>query len=690
MVTLEHQVASLLGEDAGHILNNPDADVTLPLPRNLSSSGASGFMERNNMNCAVETRMEVGLVEVASGASNFAATRRANTSMKLWKLCLDLGMIWLERRIRIDALQDQLVAAPSDQQMMSKKSFRRLILLEVMASNGLAHCIADYITAVATPPENSRKIRTVDSSSVSSEYVLRDVTRIHQWTVTLLEQLSAFGKDQILRDFVVPFLYAKSSGIGSIRDLPVLNMQEINTCIALCQTAVAIFEALIMRKISEVSSLIPSHKSDATASNRGAAYTSSKAVIFQHTGLLEGQRQVAAALLGSLRVARLACASPRISLPSITPADRTSSSDSAANTEGKSEHAWAHIEIDFNRRTTVAPELDYALKLLEVDGYCTTPSYSTPKTSSRFLTFADRIASILGISTPSIASKARPEGPLLHPEEAFISLLLSSDGPALRGVARERAAMQRYIDRLTAVLFSPVEAARTQSASPQVDDRHLHSTRGNTAASSGNAYPVTVAFANVLHVLLESFGGMDFTPSEVMGFATDFSVACNYSYVIICSDGSSGSEGRTIDASAFPRRIASVLTALWLLDYGDPACSPTAVLELLRLGFDLGVVSTTDIASYGQGRGAIVPTIDVARHAIARLLVNSQWRPVLTVINYFFPNSTMRALSSKSRTLSGNSLHLTSDSECNAWVLFGSLAAGAAMLEVDDWRVSEL
>jgi hypothetical protein len=255
---------------------------------------------------------------------------------ELWKLCLDLGLVAAHRRRAIDDLVHRLAktaaasaAGGGGAEQMSKKSLRRLVLMETCICNGLAGCVGDFITAVDSsagaslaviPPTPG--VRGAAAAAASGGYILRDVTRVHQWASSLMADLAAFVRDRV-RHAYEPLLFAKAAAAsaGLSFSVPLDLIEELATARRMSEGVVVVFRALVQRKAAEISAVA------------GAG----------STAVLEGQERAAEALLSVVRLLEAACGSPELLAPR----------------PGGSDGAPAEIEVEYESRKKGAGADDF-------------------------------------------------------------------------------------------------------------------------------------------------------------------------------------------------------------------------------------------------------------------------------------------------------------------------------------------
>lgn len=678
LVTAEDQIRTILSYRGVEILSNPDCEVSL---ENTCSTDAPRLGPRaqviypRTVLLGLGQLHSVGAVPVIRG--------------KLYQICLDLGLIVRDRRDAIDKLMKGEISTSKLSEKLSKNTARRIIILETCLSCNLVNTICEYITALdsarfgyrhsstsksaemihsyanvqdylsgGSGVENSGP-REATAAGVDVGYVLRDVTRVHQWAVLLLEQLRTMAKDTILLRFVVPYLIAKGdniTGSAHITDMPVGYTRELASYICLCEGAVAVFRALVTRKTMEVISAAAAIEEEAEHE------TFTAAVPWTATSLLDGQCVVAEAVVAVLKIASLACSTRGVSLP------RQQSPSLLRNHDERTQADPEYLQLADNICDIQSFFGDVSAQMFKQRS-----NYSTPTLmliQDLLVQYIDKFCRVVTDSdTASFISRS-----------GYLSATL---GDVRNREDTSPAELSRHADRLSALLYSPVILALTvQKQGLKFAAANLGLTL-SSAASREEALdifyiPIRHALASIEYTLLDTIditcGAYD--ENAIFGFAGKFGCAC-------------GSQaGKSLSPTfLFPPSWSQSVAAIWMIESGF---STTVSIQVLQ-SYSFESFFESSSAIYRMQSSCFLPISPevLFRYVLHRFLFRGDWKSA---------KSLLRSQTSAGGTAGGlgietydlTPLLLSPENKLN----FGPssrarciiLTLGLAMLQLDEWQ----
>jgi hypothetical protein len=648
---LSVQVLSLLSCRCVDILADPDCDVTLSASSSALSAAAATLPDGQTL----YKRTVILASSQLQKESAPDASPGQQGKKKLWKLCLDLGLIVRDRRDAIDKLMKGEIDAETSKlsEKLSKKTLQRVILMETCLSGGQVNSVCEYITALDSSRFGykdgangahaaaahfryadvegegesggaSGGSREATAAGVDVGYVLRDVTRVHQWAALLLDQLRATAKDTILRRFVVPYLLAKhdsthgGGGAQQITDMPVAYTRELESYIRLCQGTVAVFRALITRKRLEVTAMQAARGADSGA-GAGAGAGVPGAAAWTVTSLLDAQCVVAEAVAGVLRVASLACSARGISLPGPRPAEGGGGEGRAVLSPLEKAHRDRGVAgAEYAMLSPACCDLKELTKDVRVDLFS---PCDCDGGGVRLLLVQDLLTHYLDRVSRTLAAGSREASGGAGAAEYLL-------GDAGREGAGAAGGSARLADRLAGYLFLPVTLAlsiqrtglRSAAALLEVP---LAQGAGREAALDIFYVPMRHAFASVLYSLLDTTAGAapaqgqgSLSEDEIFGFAAKFGVACGS-----VSSSSGGGQGSSL---LLPPAWSGGAAALWMLDSGLHVSGALSAIGAAR--FECFFESRS--GAYRTQTPYFLPFAPetLFRYVVCRLLYKGDWR----------------------------------------------------------------
>lgn len=678
---------SLLKYRGVGILADPDCEVTLSHSTELQSGSSCGYPEFRRT------------VRLATGQLQADKSAHGPKRSKLYQLCLDFGLILRDRRDFIDKLVKGEVKNSKLAEKLSKTTARRIILLETCISCDVVNSICEYITAFDSSRfgykisgnskasgivysyedlEASLNETTVPGTTLPREataggidvgYILRDITRVHQWAVLLLDQLRSTAKDTILRRFVVPFLLAKgdrheAEGNFRITDMPVTYTRELASYIRLCEGSVAIFRSLITRKIMEVNKAAEVNLADSGVVVKASWLT---------TSLLDGQCVVAEAVVAVLRIAALACSARNVSLPVL-------------QKDGTAQHP---LVVECDRRSLA--DTDYSLlaeSICDIQSWVGDVTFNFFKDGSScrlpdLHLLQDLIVQYVEKFTQTIIQTDSDDGSIAC-RQGYLELIF---GDASTWGDISPSSVSRHSDRLTSFLFTPVaialavQSVGVRSAAPKLGLELQTSAASREEALDVYYVPMRYAFSLILYNLLDSMHLLsDRTQCEktIVGFAGKFGVACGMQ------------TGDSVTSSfLFPPCWSSGIAALWLID----AAYPTAdAMEILKFHNFEALFQCRSGAFRVQNSAFLpIPPETLFRYVLCRFLHQGNWKAAKELL--------------QSQTSSGGTLGRMGETTYDISPLISSqenrsqfngssrarcfiLSLGMAMLQLDEWQIA--
>ena len=311
--TAQQKIVDTMIKFGPRIFENPEEPILFAPDTNETVMDFMGIQHTLNEN------------EISSG----------HVSKPLWELCMQMAILRPDRKVKFEKIFAEKLDDPSYSASRTKRiraSFYRMVVLEAAITLGLSGLIAKYIL------DQDSSLST--ALLASSPYVLKDISKLHNWLLDLEEHMIA-DTTTLIGHFISPLLGTK--GVHYF-DVPISYSAQLNSNSIMCSGIKLVLNSLIQR----VS--ISSHGNFGVIWNKNNGYSQSDKVdgIQRDNSEMLDELTEMECLGRIIRATHLMISDPQFSLKAMLPIDET-----PVNDRKMSEVGFLHSQRIQNHENTL-------------------------------------------------------------------------------------------------------------------------------------------------------------------------------------------------------------------------------------------------------------------------------------------------------------------------------------------------